>query len=505
MKRILTRIRLNLIRNCKSTCLKGAVFTVLFCLLFLSVGIKTTALNMKEKMFAHHPIYVSIHSKVNQFFGYDIQTQDYYQDVKEYYTLMKQFSDSSYISYFDFNLLALDAKGMNVAPLKLSSEEFSLAITGSFSYHDEILAKERAQCFLSEEICYYPYQKIKGVQESNFIDLRFDQITLLNDTKSRSFTSLELDQGEEVCIVPYQTLIEKVIHDEVYYESVEIGDRITISEYVKNQEGELIYVKPHEFKIIGFYDTKDGLGLDFNGNDGYKQFPIYIPLKSYESMLKDVMLQANVLRSDSTVNKPLFLTSFSIFQVKDDVGLHQFIRQFKENQNNDLELSFNTNLSSKLVSISNLVSISESFTYLSYFSLIICLIILFMVILFDVTHKRNEIGILLSLGEKKVMVVMQHVCEFMILFAVSIMLALGIFKVISIPVYNYVVSIESEKNIEENHFGQFEITSQETVDSLSNQFVIEAGSSVLFILVFESFVLMLDICSIRPKELLNEE
>lgn len=400
MKKIFRRIYLDIIRKPLSFISKIAVFAVLFSLLFTSLVIKSISKNMQTDFFDKMKIYVSITSNINDIQFQSNSSQSYLTQFEDYYKMINKLSKNENILFHDLNI----STNNHYFPLKFI-EVSPETNTISFIYpHSNSLEnneiEQYAQCLLNEKVCFYPTLPLRSVQNVEFLDLRFNSIDVPIVSDNRTFTQTEIDEGENVCLVPYGYSLYTYENGNLSEKILKNGDIIYISEFVKDNQGKYLYVKKHEFKIIGFYNQTES-GEIYN-QSFYSINPIYVPEKALIPLLETSLNQTKKLNpSDYDI---LFNSSYNsmfihpvIFQLNDIEGLKTFLKDFETNCSYDDYKLFST-VSSSLITISNIRSVSNSFNYISIISLAVCILISIMVLLIDISHRRNEIGILLSFG-----------------------------------------------------------------------------------------------------------
>jgi len=205
-------------------------------------------------------------------------------------------------------------------------------------------------------------------------------------------------------------MIEETLAEE---NDLKVGDKISI----KSQSED----KKVEFKIVGIYKTtasSENLGMPLTALNPYNK--LYVPYTSVNELKGDDFAE--------TIDS-------AVFFMDDPAYIDSFISQAKEKSSIDFDtfkLDANDSVYQQMVGpINNVASFSKNVVYMVT---IAGAIILGLIVMMSIRERKYEMGVLLSLGEKKWKLIGQFIVEILVVA----ILALGISSVSGNVVANQV-------------------------------------------------------------------
>jgi len=294
--------------------------------------------------------------------------------------------------------------------------------------------------------------RIQGVSTPYFLDLKFDNITI---TSGANFSSRQLEDGESVAIVS---------NNWARHNNLELGDTFIL----RNEYWGLVPVfdvfsyEDHEFKIIGLFDVE--------GNHPELWENYYEPVWGEEAR---VFLNENRIYvpnrkierlHDFQNEQRLFFEDFDNIR-DDDPGLlpifvlrnHTYLENFENQIREYIPIQYRTfNLNNRFESFSAAVEILSNFsTGLFIGASVFSIIVIGLVMIIFIHDRRNEIGILFALGERKGNVLLQIFLELMLISVISLTASLLLTNVFSQQIsrnllLNNLIEIQAEITLPEN-------------------------------------------------------
>ena len=491
MNKILRRVKLDLIKKYEKSLLKCVVFIILFSMLFTSLYIQNISKQLEDSIIKEFDIMLEINPNIST---YDDKTTTFYERTIQYEEMIGDLQNNTKYSYSDFNL---SNKGYRspIYTMGINDSLITLYAGGGYEYTNGLIWNEftNNQWPLGEDL--------KSTRNPTPKDFELGLASIID---GRTFTDEEIQNGENVCIIPvglkkYENGLSK---------SVWIGDEITISEILKDDQGNIIYYNEHTYTVIGNYSTSDGSGM--KTMMGLKELPIYIPESNYQEMLENSIMHASEYYDDYLDERYLFNVHPTIFKfsnVDDFNSFLDYLEKYSDRFNNGY--TYSTTMETQFPTIANILSVSKSISYISILCMVACICITFILILFDIETSKKEIGILLSLGESIKGVVVQYILEILIISALAVTVSYGVTQTAGVEIAQNLIQnqISDDETIKFNDSDyEFEI---EKYEEILKPLSIAENVSITFaymlgICIFEGAVLYILIKRIDPKDLLKD-
>lgn len=519
MKRILRRVKMNLMRRPTKIILKCVVFLLFFTMLFTSIYIQHVSKQLENNILSNYDIYVEIKSQL-----YEIHnTKEYFKAGKQYVEMYDDLSRDESVSYSDMGIYSYPNSTVQAIRYDKTS--------GIVQLYNNSVAQNEFENILS----YQEYRKnlknisnegftqtIKSVRSNIPSDFEFD---VVNIVIGRTFTQEEIDEGKPVCLVPlgyhyyeYPTMITK--------SQSRIGNKIPISVLVRDVNN-VYYHKEVEFEIIGAYALREDLqDIDLNGVEEYYNY-VYIPEKQFESLynmaIPEVIKQegydyfeyyfddhTNQIEKVYNQGKTYLLGSM-IFKFDNIDKLEMFLDHLDNYSNyfpNDYQ--YYSTVDDMYQSISNVLSVSKSIQYISTICLIICIVISIMILLFDINARKKEIGILLSMGESIKGVILQFTIELLIISLLSFAGSYVMTNVVSDVCVDYLIETQINADNVDSFLPDAYETDTEAYNEILEPLPLTNSAPMMLsylglICTVEVLCMIYMIRNIDPKELLKDE
>ena len=305
---------------------------------------------------------------------------------------------------------------------------------------------------------------LRGINQPNFYDLKNKDIVI---TRGRNFTEEEINEGSNYILLREEVFPCKSETDEQIklcnknVNSLKVGDKITLSHVVyqnpKKQaflgdEKKVIYYEDAEYEIIGFYEVlnKDSHIMFYPESDGDYvcdySFDGYISSKNIESHVeRSIQLQEEYEqkydRIDASFHNALDQMIIQLNYGENVKEFTEYIRYIFEQKDINSIFVASSDDSYRLIS-GPIESVSEISNIVLLLSIIASIIILAISSLSFLKERVHEIGIYLSLGEKKWKIAMQIVTEVFLIGIIAVTL--------SLPTGGYLGNIVCDKVIASN-------------------------------------------------------
>lgn len=302
-------------------------------------------------------------------------------------------------------------------------------------------------------------------------------------------------------------VIEKTLADQ---NSLKVGDKIKVK---STQDS----TKTVELEIIGIYENGSEISEGAMRNEAMNPYnKIYVPYTV-----------SNTLKGTDYKNK----VDSAQFYLNDPINVESFLEEGKK-----LDIDFNTyTLDANSRAYETMMGPIENIASFAKMTVIIVSIagavILGLIIMLSIKERRNEIGILLSLGEKKLKIISQFGVEMLIIlslaFGVSAVAGNSISKEIGNILLAKETAVEQNSNygmpgmqgvsnmsvpgggdIKDRGEGRFNNSKVETIDSLDvsvsgNDYTKMCGLAVL-ISFLGVMIPSIGIMRLQPKEILSK-
>lgn len=331
---------------------------------------------------------------------------------------------------------------------------------------------------------------IKQPEGMNFGDLTIEGVSIMTEDNGdivdgRAINDLDKDKNVAV--------VEETLASE---NDLKVGDKIKIASVEDSSEKEL--------EIVGIYKTSDEISNNAFKNSMMNPYnKIYVPY-TFANELKGTENKDTVEKAEFYIDDPINVDNF----VEEGNKLDIDFETYKLDANNsayDAMMGPIENVGSFAKTTVIIVSIAGA-------------VILGLIIMLSIKERRNEIGILLSLGEKKSKIVAQFIAEILII----LVLAIGSSSILGNQVSNVIGNQLVQKEIEvtntkdsQDKFGMGrpgmssnKAQNVETIDELDvnvtmDDFAKMSSVSVLIVLI-GVLIPSLGIMRLQPKEILSK-
>lgn len=412
MKSVFLRIKLNMRKN-KLFIVKTIVFVLIFSMFFTSMYIKNVSSKLKDSIYSKFDIYIQITSKETGNYSEE-DIDQLFESILSYMKVMNKLNEQPYVEYTDINFI--NNKHNVLLPVLIKNNEIEVFDPHVYANRSEAYTFIQKRLF-STELNKWLELKLDSSRNKTPMDLYFEKYDKL---LGRYFTQEEIEKGLPVCIVPFPL---EVLYKNGYGEPG-LNDNIIISEVIMNNKGEVIYNEPHELKIVGFYNTYNSV---FEGT-----IPVYIPEKQYQKIFESMLTHLREYNPEflnEHMKTNLFKMSPALFKIKDIEGLRSFVKELEPYKNMfPEEYQYYSTIEANYPVISNVNSIYNSFNYISIICFMLGLISTSIMMMFEMSYRKKEMGILFSLGESIHKVLLQFILEMLIVIALSLPCSLMIAK-----------------------------------------------------------------------------
>ena len=399
---------------------------------------------------------------------------------------------------------------------------------------------------------------IQGVNQPYFSDIKDQRISI---TEGRTFTDEEIESGAHVIILDESFKSVNDTCESVSYEYIEeedrycyvchreerdlkVGDKITLVRQIYSKDDsnysnsgymtvkDVYYEDEVEYEIIGFYkeitEIRDNCFspsyMDLNGESvtvysSVMKGDAYIPGETLLSDINDYQKYVNQYRSEVDnlikANNNFNLTSLSI-ELNDPEELDDFMdmieKEYKSNGFINMKY-FSTKNTFDLVAgpITSLTTVS---LIVLIVSIIVSIVILTLVIILFLKDRRHEMGIYISLGERKWKILMQIILEVCLVAMISVSFSLVTGFKLGDTIANQVIASSTEKQEEvlESQLAEIgsvnpenlqpeEITSQMSF-TMDISYIVSVYCISFVVVLLSSIIPVMYVLRIEPKKIL---
>lgn len=417
------RIYRSIFNRLRQTSLLLVVMFVISLLLCVTFSIKNVSDVLNNKIAASVNPVVSINA-ANSVFSYqrdydslrkigyqkycEMYYEDYYQLIDElkpqYYDLNMTMTMQSLVSYSDEGLL-YDVDGDLLSKIKrnkVSEEDIQEKLPSLDGW-------------LSGKYEYLRSIPLCSTNKSEFTDLHyhFNEATI---EEGRTFNDDEIDNGALACVLTSNIFLYK----DGSFTKVEVGDYIKYS-IAQVLDGEVNTYEEYEFEVIGILNDRKY----HNHNDVIGRSYTIIPEKTFMKIYEDV--------------KSYKLSEFDYIQVYPSIitlnsfkDIDKFVEKIGElNEFGDRNYKYETALDAYYGFAGNLDTLSLNSDILFKFSFVVSILLTIFIVSLDLNRRKKEIGLLASLGESKVAIMVQLVLEYLIIIVFTMIIAAFVSNIIS--------------------------------------------------------------------------
>ncbi len=417
------RIYRSIFNRLRQTSLLLVVMFVISLLLCVTFSIKNVTDVLNNKIAASVNPVVSINAANSVFsnqrdydslrkIGYqkycEMYYEDYYQLIDElkpqYYDLNMTMTMQSLVSYSDEGLL-YDVDGDLLSKIKrnkVSEEDIQEKLPSLDGW-------------LSGKYEYLRSIPLCSTNKSEFTDLHyhFNEATI---EEGRTFNDDEIDNGALACVLTSNIFLYK----DGSFTKVEVGDYIKYS-IAQVLDGEVNTYEEYEFEVIGILNGDKYR----NHNDTIGRSYTIIPEKTFMKIYEDV--------------KSYKLSEFDYIQVYPSIitlnsfkDIDKFVEKIEElNEFGDCNYKYETALDAYYGFAGNLDTLSLNSDILFKFSFVVSILLTIFIVSLDLNRRKKEIGLLASLGESKVAIMVQLVLEYLIIIVFTMIIAAFVSNIIS--------------------------------------------------------------------------
>lgn len=348
-----------------------------------------------------------------------------------------------------------------------------------------------------------------GISRPSFGDLEEKNIIL---TSGRTFSEDEINKGSNVVILDAN--YQKITHSECVEnpgitscsfqkKALNIGDSIKLVANLYDEMGTYIDSQTIEYEIIGFYQPlKDYMKSSFDSKDSiYGR--LYVPENNLMNVIdhypneyqNQVMLHSKNLQE--------YLISSMTIHLKNPEYVEKLCDDIKNEINalNLLGLDVMSSTEAYEAVCGPLESLSFIATIILVISTIITVVVLSLVVTLFIKDRKHEIGIYVSLGERRWKIALQIMMEVMIAGIFALFLSLFSGKFIGAQLSENMLDkqIEKQQEIIHKKLEQLEVVNPNGVDVqvVEDQFEVKMNTYD-YVLIFVSGSMIMILSSLVP-------
>ncbi|WP_294561123.1 ABC transporter permease [uncultured Traorella sp.] len=361
-------------------------------------------------------------------------------------------------------------------------------------------------------------------------------------TDGRDFTEEELENGAPVMLIPNSAkkIIEK--NGMLSWNDLKVGDTIEfVSRVYSENPNNIIYnftrddslvneamiqqanekyldsildEKHIEIEIIGFYDVKSDIETqecDDIRNDPRALIPMNFYLNQHEDYYERIMryVDANQIESNIYYNSTDYHNYFSYFELYSSEDIKTFVEKTKDilgKYELDYDIMMNNDMYLRLAGPLETINVSSKVIFIV--AVAATLIILIVVSILFMRERKDEIGILLVLGEKKKRVMGQLMLEMILIGLIGISASMISVRGISHDISEMLMESHIQKELAEENMQMMpeEISQKEVLKQYETQLENGDLSSVMLasviVLAASTGISTLFILRMNPKDIL---
>ena len=474
---LLLRIKNNIVRNIIKSILLLSFYTVIVCALLINhigdVFIEYITNNIR--------LNVSVIGDINDASMWRWDNYNpvvAYEKTKEYYNYINSIDDNLYVySECTFDVGYISNTGYING--KLISEYQYVNETNEFSEEIELFKERQSRNFngLSQNLL-----TTKVINSTEFYDLREGNVEII---EGRSFTKEEIQNGDNVCIVNSKALYIEDNKGEITAHYVHPGDKIKCS-IVCFYNDDKVH-ETFELTVVGVYKPT---------NDFIHYRNTYLPLEFY-TIIMDKMAEYEYQGINlNTVPGVAYYEVSSINQLK------ELINVIKDNE---YGYRVQTNVNQIVDALSSCIAIADNIKGISSISFVTCMLFCIALIVLDVYYRKKEIGLLMSFGEERKIIVKQIILEEVMLYVVASIFAFILSKVLSGMIVNYLLNNNASHDILVYGGHQVKAAAMNIDLVLSSLDYVIYAAYILLLIVMNVLIVNNQVRKYSPKELLAGE
>ena len=209
--------------------------------------------------------------------------------------------------------------------------------------------------------------------------------------------------------------------------NISVGDKITITDPDDSS-------KTYELEVAGIFEEESN---DDNG------------MSMFSNSVNTIITNTNFVTKLTDANSNLKAEIKPTFTLTSSKVVSKFESELKTKGLDD-NLTVETNLDrveNATKAISNVKTFATTFLIIT---IIIGTIVLFIINMINIRERKYEIGVLRTIGMKKSKVVLQFLCELLIVSAASLLIGAGLGACLSVPVSNHLLQNEISESQSES-------------------------------------------------------
>ena len=341
----------------------------------------------------------------------------------QYYNFLNDLAAKNNLLYADINMI------IKSSPLAAADVDYGVLC----QYHSDIDGTdvietanyESLNNYLSGQADWISGFSLVSARESEFTDLHFGWSAIY---EGRTFTDEEIDNGAMAAVIMKNNYSDNNKNNIAYYdgaaiEKLEIGDTLSFAIF---EPGGAIY-KTYDFKIIGFADVKN-----YKQPDRTREFysavvvPEKVFLEIYEDNMEVIAKYGLAANGDAEWGYLPHLSFFPTYWELNSLGdIDNLVKEIEDfNYTKNVDYSYETTSDQYTILAGDIESLSSGFTVMFIFSILVALILLTLIFALEINTRKNELAILVCMGESKFKVAWQLLGEYLIIAALSFVLAL---------------------------------------------------------------------------------
>lgn len=393
--------------------------------------IKSSVVIKNNYQFFYSPIVFDKKQNINSSTKWEEYNKDFYNDMIEI--------TSNDDVYYSDNNMCIDSFIYLVPAL----DEKYLFIQVYFSVDDKEhinrVIKDRyeeLQGSIANTLVNLGYYRLSSVSKSNFSDIFYNESNEDIFVAGRTFTDEEIENGE------YKIILNNNAYlcDGETVKEVQLGDTITYTLFIGDEYGDnkQITSKTYDFEVIGILNNIERKNISDNAYN-------IIPENTFIKIMDDIYplvkgsLYSNYYGDDYFVGEYYYFPNIITLSGLDE--LENVINKVdKLNNEKGRNYTYETSASKYIVLAGQIESVFSSFNILYYFSIIASIFILFSLITIDVSNRKKEIGILISLGEDRKSTTIGFILEYLFKILIALIIALIISYFVLIKLNSYILT-----------------------------------------------------------------
>ena len=379
---------------------------------------------------------------------------------------------------------------------------------------------------------------IIGINQPNFIDLENKDIVI---TEGRTFKQEEINNGNKVILIDrnyLNTMCEQLEENDIdtckfKVKNLKVGDKIEISNVIlefpwkaifEDEEKEFYY-EGEEYEIIGFFyiNNEEDTNNFWKTNGLYvrdRYVEAYMPIKTMETLIDKSQTLLNKYQSlypDKRLEEEMFYNlKYLYIKPKNNEMLanvkKEITKAYFEDGYSDLLIQ-SSEEAFELIS-GPVESLSEISFIVILISSIISIIILALITTIFIRDRKHEMGIYLSMGERKINIFIQIFLEVFVVGMLAITISFGSGLFLGQKITDRILEISNEK--QEQIYGEelealgsvnvgnltIEDVSEEVKLQFDTEYILVVYLVSTLIILLSTTIPMIYILKLDPKKIM---